>query len=320
VLVNLGTVESPTPEGVRAFLEEFLSDPLVVDYPRWLWRPVLNRILRTRPVKVAEMYKTIWSEEGSPLKTGTRRLAQELGRRTGAEVRFAFRYGAPSLHGEVESSRGVGCTVVPLFPQRTGSTTGTIEGILSKLARASDALAYRIQYIEPDDRGYVEALADACREAFDEDSAPAPEHLVVSFHGIPKRYDRAEGGRYRRDCEVTFSSLLERLSWSRERATLSFQSRFGPEPWIGPATADVLSKLGMSGVRSVAVTTPGFLTEGLETVEEIGIRGRRTFLQAGGERFVRVPAIEAHPFFVASLAEALSRAAEQPTAIGDSSP
>lgn len=305
LLVNLGTVQAPTPDGVRAFLEEFLSDPRVVDYPRWLWRPVLSRILRSRPEKVAEQYRAIWTDEGSPLKTGTRRLAEALERRSGTEVRFAFRYGAPSLRHEIAGSSGVDYTIVPLFPHRTGPTTGTIEYVLSEMSRKSNELTWQIRYIAPDDPGYVEALAASCREAFE--GGRPPEHLVVSFHGIPRRYDRAEGGRYRRDCEATFGCLLERLSWEPGRATLSYQSRFGPEPWIGPATAGVLSRLAVSGVRRVAVTTPGFLTEGLETVEEIGIRGRRTFLEAGGEHFVRVPAIEAHPLFVGSLAEALKR-------------
>lgn len=288
LLVNLGTTRAPEPEAVRAFLQEFLSDPMVVDYPRWLWRPILDRILRSRPEKVAEMYRSIWTGEGSPLVSGTRRIAEALRAASGAEVREAYRYGEPSLSREIEAP---GRLVIPLFPQRTGSTTGTIERLVGTRAR--------VVFIPPDDPGYVDAQADRFQNAVGD---AAPEHLLVSFHGIPSRHDRAEGGQYRRDCETTFRSLLRRLDWPESRATLAFQSRFGPEPWIRPATATTLERLARSGVRSVAVATPGFLTEGLETLEEIAIRGKETFSSAGGERFVHVPAVADHPSFILSLA------------------
>jgi ferrochelatase len=293
VVVNLGTTRAPEPAAVRAFLEEFLSDPMVVDYPRWLWRPILNRILRSRPDKVAEQYRAIWTEEGSPLVSGTRRIADALRAASGLEARAAYRYGEPSLGREIETP---GRLVIPLFPQRTGSTTGTIERLVATKAC--------VAFIPPDDPGYVEAQADRFRGAVGGDS---PEHLLVSFHGIPSRYDRAEGGRYRRDCETTFRALLRRLDWPESRATLAFQSRFGPEPWIRPATATTLQELARSGVRSVAVATPGFLTEGLETLEEIGIRGRETFSSAGGDRFVLVPAVCDHPAFIESLASMVAQ-------------
>jgi ferrochelatase len=293
VVVNLGTTRAPEPAAVRAFLEEFLSDPMVVDYPRWLWRPILARILRSRPDRVAEGYRSIWTEEGSPLVSGTRRIVEALRAASGAEVREAYRYGEPSLSRELETA---GRLVIPLFPQRTSSTTGTIERLVGTRARVS--------FIPPDDPGYIEAQADRFRGAVG--NAPS-EHLLVSFHGIPSRYDRAEGGMYRRDCEATYRALLSRLDWPESRATLAFQSRFGPEPWIGPSTAKTLERLGRSGVRSVAVATPGFLTDGLETLEEMGIRGLETFSSAGGERFVLVPAVADHPSFIRSLASLVAQ-------------
>lgn len=291
LLVNLGTTRAPEPWAVREFLAEFLSDPMVVDYPSWLWRPILSRILRSRPEKVAEMYRSIWTEEGSPLERGTERIAAELGRLFGREVGHAYRYGSPSIRERLADGKRV--TLVPLFPQRTCSTTGSIE---SAIAHAS---GIEILRIAPDDPGYIEALADRFQRSVGHET---PEHFVVSFHGIPVRYDRREGGMYRSDCERTFRALLRRIAWPEQKATLSYQSRFGPEPWLRPSTASVLARLGSSGVRSIAVATPGFLTEGLETLEEIGIRGRKTFLEAGGERFLRIPAVEAHPRFVESLA------------------
>ncbi len=293
LLVNLGTTRAPTPEAVRDFLAEFLSDPMVVDYPAWLWRPILSKILRSRPDKVAELYRSIWTEKGSPLAQGTERIAEALRRSVGGEVRIAYRYGQPSLR-EALAAGGV---VVSLFPQRTSSTTGSIESALDG--------GVELRRIAPDDPGYVDAAADLFRRAV---GSEAPDHFVVSFHGIPVRYDRRERGMYRADCERTFRALLTRIGWPEEKATLAYQSRFGPEPWLKPATASVLTRLGRSGVKSIAVATPGFLTDGLETLEEIGIRGKESFLAAGGERFVRVPAVEAHPRFIESLAALVTEA------------
>lgn len=306
LLVNLGTTRAPDATAVRDFLSEFLADPMVVDYPRWLWRPILRRILRSRPAKVAEQYRQIWTDKGSPLATGTHHLANALDSLLdgAVDVRPVYRYGEPSLRTALEESRSDAIRridVVPLFPQRTGSTTGTIECLVRRLADELD-LADRVTLhrIAPDDPGYVSALADTCRRGLG--GPRQAEHLVVSFHGIPKRYDRREGRVYGKDCTRTYKALLRRLAWAEERATLSYQSRFGPEPWIGPNTADVVRRLPKQGVRSVAVLTPGFLTEGLETLEEIGIRGRALFEVAGGVHFARLPCVEAHPMFVTSLA------------------
>lgn len=296
LLVNLGTTAAPTEEAVRTFLQEFLSDPMVVDYPRWLWRPILDKILRTRPARVAEQYRAIWSDEGSPLETGTRRICDGLAKKLQSEVRFVYRYGNPSLREALEFSGEL--RIVPLFPQRTGATTGTIEALV-----LDAGVTNPIRQIAPDAPGYIEALADGFLRAA---SASAPEHLVVSFHGIPLRYDRREGRRYRRDCETTHRALLSQLGWDDARATLSYQSRFGPEPWVGPNSAAVLRSLPQYGVKNVAVMTPGFVTDGLETLEEIGIRGKKIFEEAGGERFLLVPCVENHPAFVDALADLVS--------------
>jgi ferrochelatase len=301
LLVNLGTTRTPEGSSVREFLAEFLSDPMVVDYPRWLWRPVLARILRTRPEKVAEQYRSIWTGKSSPLEEGTKRIAGALGQLLGREVRYAHRYGKPRLRDEIDRARER-TVAVPLFPQRTCSTTGSIESAIGARGAAE------IRRVPPDDPGYIEAIGDLFERTVE--AGPVrhspPGHLVVSFHGIPLRYDWRERGRYRADCESTFRAMLSRIGWPEERATLSYQSRFGPEPWLRPATASVIAGLASSGVKSLAVATPGFLTEGLETLEEIGIRGRRTFLESGGREFVRIPPVEAHPRFVESLAAIVS--------------
>lgn len=298
---------------MREFLLEFLSDEAVVDLPAWLWQPFLRRVvLRRRPARVAELYRSIWTAEGSPLRVETERMVE--GVRALAQGRFtvssAYRYGEPSIDGEMQRLAGEATgrvVAVPLFPQRTDATTGTAftratqaaarAGITSRLANVS---------LTPDDAGYVEAMAVRCREAL---AGDAVDHLVVSFHGIPVRYDRREGRQYTDDCATTTRALLAAIGWPAERTTLAYQSKFGFEQWLTPATADVLEELPRRGITRVAVITPGFLTEGLETLEEIGIQGRESFMHAGGAHFVRIGAVEAHPAMLQSLAELTLRSA-----------
>lgn len=306
LLVNLGTTSAPEAGAVREFLSEFLADPMVVDYPRWLWRPILRRILKSRPDKVAELYRQIWTERGSPLAVGTRRIVEALGvlLEGDVEVRPAYRYGEPSLRRELEIADRDGVAhidILPLFPQRTGSTTGTIARLVREVGDQLDATGrIALHQIAPDDAGYITALADRCRRGIAERAEV--DHIVFSFHGIPDRYDRHEGRAYQQDCTRTYRAVLKRLKWPGERATLAYQSRFGPERWIGPNTSHVIRRLPSQGVRSVAVVTPGFLAEGLETLEEIGIRGRASFEREGGEVFEKTPCVEAHPAFIGSLA------------------
>ncbi len=316
LVVNLGTPERPDADAVRAFLEEFLSDPDVVDFPRWFWQPVLRGIvLRRRPARVAELYRSIWEAGGSPLAVGTQRVADALAAQLGdaAEVRIAYRYGRPSLADELERALAEGereIYLVPLFAHRTSSATGTILRLAAGIARENAARGgparIRRALVAPDAPGFIEAQAARCEEAFAAAGA-RPGHLVVSFHGIPVRYDRREKGRYQADCRLTTDALLARLGWDPAQATLAYQSRFGPERWLAPATAALLAELPQRGVRSVAVVTPGFLTEGLETIEEIGAQGAETFHHAGGECFVRVPAVTDHPAFVDALVERFER-------------
>ncbi len=312
VLVNLGTPRAPTPESVRAFLDEFLSDPAVVDLPGWLWRPILRgMVLRNRPQRVARQYQAIWTPAGSPLRVATERIVTELRHQAAGRftVSSAYRYGEPSLAGEihrlVRDSAGP-VIVVPLFPQRTDATTGTAFR-RSREAAERAGISHRVVdcLVAPDNVGYVDALAARWREAIAGEPVP-PEHLVLSFHGIPVRYDRREGREYTSDCETTTRAFLAAIDWPVECSTLAYQSKFGPEPWLTPATARVLVELPRRGVKRVAVITPGFLTEGLETIEEIGIRGRESFLKAGGEYLLRIGAVEDHPAFLRSLASLVS--------------
>lgn len=307
LLVNLGTTAAPTPEAVRAFLDEFLSDPAVVDLPRWIWQPILRTmVLRKRPARVAAQYASIWTPEGSPLRVETERIVarvRELARGR-CTVSAAYRYGEPSIDQEMARlarERTEGIAVVPLFPQRTDATTGTaFLRARDSAVRAGIGARVRECAIPAEDDGYVRAMAARWREAMANDTG-APEHLVLSYHGIPVRYDRREQGVYVRDCEATTRAILGAIDWPADRATHAYQSKFGPERWLTPSTADVLAELPRRGVRRVAVITPGFVTDGLETIEEIGIRGRESFTEAGGESLLRVAAVADHPAFAASL-------------------
>lgn len=293
---------------MREFLDEFLSDPAVVDWPGWIWRPILRGIvLRKRPSRVAEQYESIWSPAGSPLRVETDMIVAQVRVRSAGRfgVSAAYRYGEPSLDRVMRrlAHESAGPVLVsPLFPQRTEATTGTAFRRAHEAAgRAGIADRLVDRLMQPDDPGYVRAMAAQWHNAL-RDAGHGVEHIVVSFHGIPLRYDRREGGTYTRDCEATTRAFLAAIDWPRERATLAYQSKFGPEPWLKPATAEVLDELPRRGIRSIAVITPGFLTEGLETIEEIGIRGRESFLAAGGKHFIRVGSVASDPAYLDAVA------------------
>lgn len=304
ILVNLGTPTAPTPAGVRAFLAEFLGDPMVVDKPRWLWLPILHGIiLRRRPTPVAKAYAEIWGPGGSPLAAGTAALSAAVAQAAGPSVRVthAYRYGSPNLAERLAESQAAHpgsehpLRVVSLFPQRTASSSETVRVLAGKLARRLGLTArLEVLDLDPVAPGYIEALAEGIETTAKELPTEPEPHLVVSFHGIPKYVNDKEGERYSDDCRATFEALLAHLEWPRTRATLCFQSRFGRDPWIGPATDEVLVELAKSGQTSVLVATPGFLTAGLETIEELGIRGRDDFLAAGGKHFALAPCPVAH--------------------------
>jgi ferrochelatase len=305
--VNLGTPTAPTEAAVRAFLSEFLSDPSVVDLPRWIWQPILSAfVLRSRPRRVAHQYASGWTEAGSPLRAATERMTRAVSARSNDEftVSWAFRYGEPSLDTEMRrlaADHDGPVIVVPLFPQRTDATTGTAFRRAREAATSAGIQArYREELVAPADDGYIAALADRWHETFATGEA-RPEQLVISFHGLPERYDRREHRQYTRDCEETAAAFLLAIDWPTSKSTIAYQSKFGPERWLTPATATVVEQLARSGTKRLAVVTPGFLTHGLETLEEIGIRARESFLAAGGEELLLVDPVEDHPAMIDSF-------------------
>ncbi|MCH7823165.1 MAG: ferrochelatase [Acidobacteria bacterium] len=306
IIVNLGTPDAPTPEAVHKFLLEFLSDPSVIDLPGWLWQPILRRlVLRRRPRRVAKLYRSIWTAGGSPLEVGTRKIAAGIEEIAGDrfDVAWAYRYGDRSLHRTFSERVGTDteAVVLPLYAHRTSSTTGSVFLEADRVALALGVPAnVRKVTLPADDPGFIDALADRCRVAWAE-AGVEPEHLLLSYHGIPTRYDRRERKQYSADCLATTDALLRALDWDPGRATHCYQSKFGPEPWLKPTTAELFAELPRRGVRSLAVIAPGFLTDGLETIQEIGVRGRELFEEAGGDTFIRVDAPEDHPALLAAL-------------------
>ena len=308
VVANLGMPRAATPNCVAEFLREFLADPLVIDYPRWLWKPVLERSLGARVEQLAERYRQIFDDEQPPGDRGTQAIAAALQAAAGttAAVRPAYRYGQPSLVTELRNAfSGNGEVVLlPLFPQRAASSSETIVQAAIDVAEA-DGAAGRLEVVRiaPDDPAYILALAERVVVA-QARAYIAPEHFVLSFHAPSRRYDWPERTRYLADCQTTVRALINMLGIPAAHVTICFQSRFGTEPASGPSIQSVLRQLGRRGVKSVAVAAPGFLTEGLET-REAATRGRRVFLEAGGKDYVVAKAIEAHPHFIDSLARTL---------------
>jgi protoporphyrin/coproporphyrin ferrochelatase len=310
LLSNLGTPRSPDAADVAAFLDEFLSDPAVVRAPRWIWLPLLRRvILPRRAPRSAELYRSIWTAEGAPLLVHSRAQQAALQAHLGERfvVELGMRYGEPALaHGlELLASRGVRRAVlVPLYPQASGTTSGTT------IARARELVAERFRGIElrsapsfPEDELYIDALAELVVHAC---AGAAIDHHVFSFHGLPERYVRA-GDPYASECERTARALAARLALTDGRWTLSYQSKFGPGRWLEPSTKSVLSELARARQR-VAVCMPGFAADCLETLEEVGIGLARAFERESGHALVVVPALDEHPRWIEALARHVERA------------
>lgn len=297
LIVNLGTPDAAQADAVRRYLAEFLSDRRVVEIPSLLWQPILRGIiLRTRPRRSAHAYAQIWSEEGSPLAVITARQASALRARFGPAVmvEHAMRYGRPAIAEKLAVMKAAGCErilIAPLYPQYCAATTATAnDAAFGALATMRWQPAIRTLPPYHDDPAYIGALKNSVQESLA--SLPfAPDAIVVSFHGMPQR-TLALGDPYHCHCQKTARLLGEALD---RELTVAFQSRFGRAKWLEPATAAVLAGLPGKGARRVAVVAPGFSADCLETLEELAIRGRETFVQAGGADFAYLPCLNDSP-------------------------
>jgi ferrochelatase len=298
LLVNLGTPEAPEPGAVRRYLAEFLSDRRVVELHPIVWQPILRGIvLNTRPKRSAQLYRQVWTEAGSPLAAISAEQAAKLQTRLGdaATVAYAMRYGVPGIAAELRKLVDRGCERVllaPLYPQYSAATTATA---VDKAADALRALRRQpaLRTLPPyyDDPTYIDALAtdiSAQLDALDFE----PEVLLLSFHGMPERTLRL-GDPYYCHCRKTARLLKEALGRPDLRMIATFQSRFGRAKWLEPATAEVLAEEAAKGTKRLAVAAPGFAADCLETLEELAIRGRATFLGGGGERFAALTCLNA---------------------------
>ncbi len=309
LLINLGTPDAPEVRAVRRYLAEFLSDPRVIEIPAIAWKPILHGIiLRTRPRRSAEAYNQIWTNEGSPLAAIARRQAHALRERFvgRARVEYAMRYGHPGIAAAVERMMREGCTrilVAPLYPQYCSATTATAnDAVFGVLARMRAQPALRILPPYYDDPLYIEALrANVSRQLTALNFEP--EKLLISFHGMPER-TLALGDPYHCHCQKTARLLSEALG---REVDVAFQSRFGRAKWLEPATDATLAAYPGKGVRRVAIAAPGFSADCLETLEELGIRGRETFLRAGGENFALLDCLNDSPESIAMLERLIER-------------
>ena len=300
LLVNLGTPDAPTPSAVRRYLAEFLSDRRVVEIPRLIWWPILyGAVLTTRPKKSAHAYSQVWTDEGSPLAVITAAQAAALQSMLGAEivVRWAMRYGNPSIADELARLKEQGCDrllFAPLYPQYSGATTGSA---MDALGAALKAMRWQpaIRTLPPyfDDPAHIEALRDDLARQIAALSF-VPEVLLLSFHGMPERTLHL-GDPYHCQCRKTARLLAEAMAASHPglQVETSFQSRFGKAKWLEPSTEAVLADEARKGTRRLAVAAPGFAADCLETREELAIRGREQFLAPGGAEFAALDCLNA---------------------------
>jgi|TARA_Y100000589_G_scaffold40538_2_gene33976 protoporphyrin/coproporphyrin ferrochelatase len=312
MLVNLGTPENPDAASVRKYLAQFLSDPRVIRVPRLLWWLILHGIiLRFRPAKVARLYQTIWTDEGSPLMCISRKqeaaLQAQLEHSTGQRipVQLAMSYGEPSLTTagrKLAASAVERIIVLPLYPQYSSSTTAAVfDGLANALKPCPDIpeLIFIRDYWARED--YLQALANSVQEFWDEHGKP--DRLLLSFHGIPQRYEDT-GDPYPSLCRKTAAAVASRLGLADDQWSESFQSRFGREEWVKPYTDVLLEQWGNDdSIQRVDVICPAFAADCLETLEEIEEQNKVTFLEAGGKAYHYIPCLNDRPDHITMLSD-----------------
>jgi ferrochelatase len=300
LIVNLGTPEGTDYRSIRRYLKEFLSDRRVIETPRLIWLPILQFILLTRPRAKGRDYEAIWNRERNegPLKTITRSQSEKLGLALcnparDVAVDWAMRYGAPSIGERLKALQAEGCDrilVIPLYPQYCAASTATVgDKVFEALASMRWQPAIRMAAPYYDDAVYIDALAGSIRASISNLDFE-PEVILASYHGIPQAYFD-HGDPYYCHCAKTTRLLADALKLDREHLKMTFQSRFGRGEWLKPYTAETLRELASSGVKRVAVVTPGFAADCLETLEEIGVENARYFREAGGNRFAAIPCL-----------------------------
>ncbi|WP_017347836.1 ferrochelatase [Pantoea sp. A4] len=293
LLVNLGTPDAPTTPAVKRYLQQFLSDPRVVDTPRPIWLPILHGIvLPFRSPRVAKLYASVWMEEGSPLLVFSKRQRDALAERVDMPVALGMSYGNPSLKSALDSLMAQGVTrliVLPLYPQFSCSTVAAVWDGIADIFKGYRSLP-DVQFIRDyaDHPAYIAALKASVERSFAQHGQP--DLLVLSYHGIPQRFVD-EGDDYAQRCKDTTAALQQALGLRDDQIKMTFQSRFGREPWLQPYTDETMQNLPQKGVKHVQVMSPGFSADCLETLEEISEQNCEFFMHAGGDKFEYIPAL-----------------------------
>jgi protoporphyrin/coproporphyrin ferrochelatase len=306
LLVNLGTPDEPTPKALRRYLAEFLSDPRVIEVPRMIWWCILHGvILRIRPRKSAALYKSVWTVEGSPLLVIAKRQTAAIQTALGdsVSVKLAMRYGNPSIKSvldefQQEAVRKI--IVLPLYPQYAGPTTGsTFDAVADALKkwRWVPELHFINQYC--DHPLYIESLANSIRDFLT--THEMPQKIIFSYHGIPKRYLLA-GDPYFCFCQKTTRLVQEKLGLDKDTFITSFQSRVGREEWLKPYTDELLAELPSNNIKKIAIVSPAFSADCLETLEELAVENCHRFINAGGESYHYIPALNDRHDHIQALA------------------
>ena len=314
LLCNLGTPDAPRPAELRRYLKEFLSDPRVVEIPRLLWWMILNLIiLRIRPRRSAKLYQSVWTEAGSPLmlysqeqvKAVKQRLAEKYG---DIPVVLGMRYGNPSMASAIKQLTDQNVRdiiVLPLYPQYAGATTGST---FDAIAKTFTQLRWvpELQFINGyhKSEAYIQALCTTIKRHID--AHGQPDKLVFSYHGTPERYLK-NGDPYHCFCHQTTRLVREKMGLEENQVMTTFQSRFGREPWLQPYTDETLEQLPEDGVKHVAVICPGFSSDCLETIEEINMEARESFIESGGEHFHYIPCLNDDPAHIDALVSILEK-------------
>ena len=303
LITNLGTPDNPTASAVRKYLAEFLSDSRVIELPKFLWWFILHGIiLRIRPSQSAKAYKKIWTENGSPLLSissmQVEGLKKILAKKIQGPIRIelAMRYGNPSIKSglkKLQASNSKRILILPLYPQYSSATTGsTFDAVVDELKKWRWLPEIRMVNHYHDHPGYIDTLANSIMSYWTDNKKP--QKLLFSFHGLPKHYFLA-GDPYHCECHKTARLVAEKLKLNEEEWSVTFQSRFGPKEWLQPYTDTTLISLANNGIKSVNIICPGFSADCLETLEEINIQNRDFFIDAGGESFDYIPALNEHP-------------------------
>lgn len=312
LLVNLGTPEAPTPSALRTYLREFLSDPRVVEVPRFIWFFVLNLIiLAFRPRLSAKAYASIWQEQGSPLLINSKKIADKVREALPEQdfvVELAMRYGQPSIPNTIDKMQEQGVSkllVLPLYPQYSATTTASTFDAVAKVLtkkRHIPELRFINQYC--DNELYVEALAASVKKHWSEHGRA--DKLLLSYHGIPKAYWE-QGDSYVCLCYKTTRLVAEKLGLNDEEITTVFQSRFGRQEWVKPYTDATLKALPEQGVKSVQIMCPAFSADCLETLEEIEEENKEYFIEAGGESYQYIPCLNDAPDHIEALLDVIKQ-------------